>query len=232
MGKFTLAFLLIFMSITGSATALHSQQEYDREKTQLLLDLYQIGVLDFSNFEVPNSPTSNYYVNLRNIISYPDVQRRLITLMEYKAEELSFQSICGVPYAAVPFASNLAYKMEKPLLMRRTNRKKYGYRKKVEGIIVPGSACLVVEDTLCGGTSAMETIEDLVAEGLNVTDCIVVFDRQQGGVEYCGGEGVKMHPLFTISDFMTVLEATGFINADFASAVLDWTRAHQMPGVN
>lgn len=228
-------FFTIFIAlscISGSAAALLEEQDYNREKKQLILELYGLGVLDFENFQDPSLPSSNYYVNFRNVISYPDTLKRLITLMEYQAEQLSFESVCGVPYAAIPYASNLACKLEKPLLMRRVHRKKYGKRKKIEGVIVPHTTCLVVEDVVCGGTSTMETVDDLLNERLNISDCIVVFDRQQGGVEYCAAKGVAMHPLFTIGDFMSVLEEEGVITFDFAQAVIEWAKAHQMPGYN
>lgn len=41
----------------------------------------------------------------------------------------------------------------------------------------------MVEDVITSGKSLLETIDEVENEGLNVSDIVVVLDRQQGGRE-------------------------------------------------
>lgn len=51
----------------------------------------------------------------------------------------------------------------------------------MEGTIVQGTRCLVVEDVISTGGSVLQTAQALRGEGLVVDTAVVLVDRQQGG---------------------------------------------------
>jgi uridine monophosphate synthetase len=91
------------------------------------------------------------------------------------------------------------------MLIRRKEAKAYGTKKLIEGKYNVGDRCLIIEDVVTSGSSIMETVNDLRAEGIVTTDVIVVVDREQGGVKNCTEKGIKMHSIFTLSYLMNVL---------------------------
>jgi len=208
-------------------------RNYTADERNLIIELYDTGVIRFDMEQLTpyantvRSDRSPYYADFRHLISHPTIQKKIIKLLIKKVAELSFDIVCGVPYAALGLAANFSYELSVPLIMRRSDRKTYGTCKKIEGTFRPGMRCLLIDDVITTGSSMLETIQDLEQENLSVTDCLVLFDRQQGGVRRYENRGYTVHPLFTIEDFMNVLQECGKIDQAFAQKVLDWSKRHQ-----
>jgi orotate phosphoribosyltransferase len=65
----------------------------------------------------------------------------------------------------------------------RGSRKEHGLQRWVEGPVVTGMRCLVVEDTVTTGGSTATAIERIREEGLEVVGVAAVVDRLAGGAE-------------------------------------------------
>ncbi|XP_035204451.1 uridine 5'-monophosphate synthase-like [Stegodyphus dumicola] len=172
------------------------------KKTELLLRLVNIGVLKIGEWTLKSGVISPIYVDLRHIIHYPDLVHDIAEAVHQKQVErkLKVDVLCGVPYTALPIASVLSVLHNIPMVLRRKEAKSYGTKKMVEGVLKEGGNCLIIEDIVSSGSSVLETAETLRKEGLIVTDCIVVLNRMQGGLENLEKEGICLHSLFDIHD--------------------------------
>ncbi|XP_042894623.1 uridine 5'-monophosphate synthase [Parasteatoda tepidariorum] len=168
----------------------------------LLTELLNIDVFKVGNFNLKTGGASPIYIDLRHVIAYPKIARKIVGSIKSKVDELNITMdlVCGVPYTSLPTASVYSVLHDIPLIMKRKEAKSYGTMKLLEGIYKQGDRCLIIEDVVVSGSSIIETARVLRKEGLIVTDCIAVLDRNQGGKVNLPKEGIRYHPLFEVCD--------------------------------
>lgn len=182
-------------------------------KEKLIASLYQIGCIQFGEFLLKSGQTSTVYMNLRKIISYPDVMRMVATAMweEIRKNGSPFNLVCGVPYTALPIATCLSLTHNVPMIMRRKEKKDYGTKQSIEGEFQPNQTCLVIEDVITTGGSILETTQDLEAAGLKIHDVIALIDREQGGKANLSRK-YKAHTILTLSEILKSLLSGSLLN--------------------
>jgi uridine monophosphate synthetase len=170
-----------------------------------ILKLYDIGAIKFGSFKLKSGITSPIYIDLRLLVSYPHLLQQIADELWTLQEGLEYDLLCGVPYTALPLATALSLSHGKSMVMRRKEAKTYGTKKPLEGVYKAGQRCLIVEDLITSGASILETVDVLEKEGLQVTDAILVLDREQGAVENLRNRGINVHALFTMSEVVDSL---------------------------
>lgn len=152
-------------------------------------------------------------MNLRKIISYPDILRTVATAM-YEATKMSqYNLVCGVPYTALPIATCLSLDHNVPMIMRRKEKKDYGTKQMIEGIYKAGDRCLVIEDVITTGGSIIETAADLEQEGLDIKDVVVLIDREQGGRENLEKK-YKVYSILTLTEILDTLLKSSLLSKE------------------
>jgi len=195
----------------------------------LALKLHEIEAVKFGQFKLKSGLLSPVYVDLRVIVSHPDVLQAVSDAMwaELQRAGCRFEVMCGVPYTALPIATCMTLRHGTPMLMRRKEVKDYGTKKAIEGHFQPGQRCLVVEDLVTSGGSVMETVQPLHDVGLEVADVVVLIDREQGGRAHLASQGLALHSAFTLSQLLDVLVAHGKVSPQVQANVKAFIAANQ-----
>nr|BAD88794.1 orotate phosphoribosyltransferase and orotidine-5'-monophosphate decarboxylase [Euglena gracilis] len=172
----------------------------------LILRLFDIQAVKFGSFKLKSGITSPIYLDLRVIVSFPDVLAAVAALMWERVKDLQWDHLCGVPYTALPIATVIAVQQSRSMVMRRKEKKEYGTSVLVEGRYTAGQTVLIVEDIITSGASILETAQDLRAAGLQPLHSIVMINREQGGQANIEASGCSVHSVLTLSQVLECLE--------------------------
>lgn len=149
-------------------------------------------------------------------------------LIKYYSAITSYDTLCGVPYTALPIATIISLKTHIPMVMRRKETKNYGTKKLIEGVFQEGSKCLIIEDVVTSGSSIMETAKDLIDAGIRCSDALVLLNREQGGSEFLKTKGITMHALFTLTQLMDYLRVEGCVDETIVKKVQNYISSTQV----
>ncbi|MEB3151049.1 MAG: bifunctional orotidine-5'-phosphate decarboxylase/orotate phosphoribosyltransferase [Sphaerospermopsis sp.] len=178
----------------------------------LILQLFDIGCIMFGEFVQASGATFPYYIDLRKIISNPQVFNQVLSAYEEILKNLTFDRLAGIPYGSLPTATGLSLRLDCPMIFPRKEVKAHGTRRVIEGNFHPGETVAVVDDILISGKSVMEGAEKIQSVGLKVNDIVVFIDHEKGVKDRLKANGYCGHSVLTISEIVTTLHEVGRIN--------------------
>jgi len=177
-------------------------------KDELIKMIFDEECIKFGHFVLTSGKESNYYIDVKKLITNPKALKLIAKLMNDEAQKrgISFDKVAGPELGAVPIATALALETDRPLLIVRKKKKSHGTGKQIEGEITEGDRILLVEDVTTTGGSVLRAAKVLEDEGAKVEAIMVVVDREEGAVESLGEEGYTLIPLVTVSELFEYKE--------------------------
>ena len=171
-----------------------------------LVALLKERSVKWGRFTLASGKESDFYVDAR--LTTLHHEGAAVIAAEVMARLLPGVQAVGGPVTgadpitgAVVAASNGT---SRPLLgfMVRKQPKGHGTRQWVEGIahMAPGTKVCMLEDTVTTGGSVVTAIEHAREAGLDVVQCMVVVDREEGAAERIEATGVRFDALVRRSD--------------------------------
>jgi uridine monophosphate synthetase len=180
----------------------------------LILQLYDIGCVVFGDHVQASGAVFPYYIDLRKIISTPQIFHQIVSAYADILKDLKFDRIAGIPYGSLPTATGLALRMERPMIFPRKEVKTYGAGKLIEGHFQAGETIVVVDDILISGKSVMEGAAKLKSAGLNVEDIVVLIDHEQGVKDKLQVNGYRAHSVLALSEIAQILYQANRIDTE------------------
>jgi len=163
----------------------------------ILRELVKENIIQRGEFKLKSNQTSNIYINLKNIISFPKLNLQICDMIYSKIRDDN-NLICGTPYGAVPFSSYISIKHNIPMIFIRKEKKDYGTKKLVEGNYNQNDRVILIEDVVTSGNSVFETASKLEEHGVIVSQIITVFSRNNN--KCLKFKDIPIEYIFHISD--------------------------------
>ena len=181
--------------------------QYDKE---LLKALIREHALQFGNFTLASGKQASFYLDCRKVTVHPQGANMIGAGLWGVITGSGFtqvpDAVGGLAIGADPItASVVVLAGQRGLATRgfmvRKEAKTHGTGKLVEGPVVSGMTCVIVEDVITSGGSALKAAESAKDAGLQVLGILGVIDRLEGGREAIEQAGYTLTTLLTINDF-------------------------------
>lgn len=174
-------------------------------KRQKLLEAFKSRAFQTGSFVLASGKTSTYYIDSKKALFNSLVIDLLGEVFWEIIYPLKPDSLGGLEVGAIPLtAATLVKSQQNGVAMEgffvRKKAKDHGSKQRIEGVLVPGSKVVIVDDVLTTGGSAMEAVEEVEKIGCKVIAVVCIVDRLQGARELIEPR-CPFIPIFTIRDF-------------------------------
>ncbi|MGJ0509435.1 MAG: orotate phosphoribosyltransferase [Methylocystis sp.] len=210
-----------------------------QETAKALIEVQAVLVNTQKPFITTAGWASPVYIDMRKIISYPRLRRRLVDFAARAIErDIGYESldvVAGGETAGIPFAAWIADSLMLPMQYVRKKPKGFGRNARIEGDLHDNGRALLVEDLATDGGSKKDFVQALRNSGQRCDHVFVFFfyDIFAGAREDLAQLGINLHYLATWRDVLAVARAHRYFPEDalneiesFIADPIAWSAAH------
>ena len=167
-------------------------------RTELAKSIFDTAYLT-GEFLLRSGKISNEYFDKYQFESKPELLEEIAINLATMID-IDFDYLAPLEMGGIPIATALSMIINKPMIFVRKKAKEYGTQKFAEGPSIKGKKLLIVEDVVTSGGQIIISVNQLREEGAVIDTSICVIDRESGGKEALQKEGIKLIPLYTMTE--------------------------------
>ncbi len=195
---------------------------------EYLLEINAIKLSPEQPFTWTSGWHSPIYSDNRLSLSYPKIRNFIKAELGKLIKEKfpTAQAVIGVATAGIAPGALAADELELPFGYVRSEAKKHGMGKQVEGDILAGQKVVVVEDLVSTGKSSLQAVEALRAFGFEVLGMVSIFtygfDASQKAFE-----NAKC-PYFSLSNYNALIDIAqqkGIVKTEQLTQLAEWRKS-------
>lgn len=150
------------------------------QSAEILIDIGSVNFNVKKRFKLTSGKLSPVYCDCRRIISFPSERKKLISFLIKKLKSKdyfkSINNISGGETAGIPFASFVSSKLNLPMTYIRKQKKEFGRKEQIEGIIKEKDEVLLIEDLITDGGSKWDFLKAVKEKKANTRAIAVIFN--------------------------------------------------------
>lgn len=189
--------------------------------------LIEAGCIKFGDFVLKSGLRSPIYVDLRTLQSFPSQKALVLDAYEETLLGLKFDLLAGIPLAAVGFASSLSDRLMIPQITPRMDQKDHGTMAKIDGAYKAGQTAVLIDDLITTSKAKQEAAAVLEADGLKVTDVVVLIERGQGGREQLAKAAYNLHAFTKLAPLMHSYDRNRLVTPEQYAITKDYLDAEE-----
>jgi uridine monophosphate synthetase len=113
--------------------------------------LLEAGCIKFGEFTLKSGMVSPIYIDLRQLVSFPRLLKRVAQAYVAVLDGLKFDRLVGLPYAALPITTAISIQTGWPFIYPRKEAKAYGTKADLEGVYETGERVVIIDDLATTG---------------------------------------------------------------------------------
>jgi orotate phosphoribosyltransferase len=177
------------------------------ETESRLLEILKTKCFTLGEFTLASGDKSRYYIDGKMGEVSSECAYLIGEVLYERTHALDIDAIGGLEVGAVPLttAAVISYhhhggKIEG--FWVRSDAKKHGTKKKIEGNLKRGAKVVIVDDVITRGTSAAEAVDVVRERGCEIVQVLSLVDREAGARELFREDyGLDYRAIFSIRDF-------------------------------
>ena len=188
-----------------------------------ILQLYDCNIIQFGSFTLKTGVISPIYIDFRQVMSNPDLLELCVNALCEKVKQLRGTMVIGVPYGGIVYSTLVSAKLHMPHTLIRKEKKEYGGKKLIEGVLPQSDRCIIIEDVITTGTSVVNTINKIKGSCKDaiMEDIVCLLDRRPNGCSKVTSH-LKIHSLFSIYELLECLYSHEKISNETLGNVLSF----------
>jgi len=175
-------------------------------KKERLLELIRKNTVR-GKIRLSSGRISDYYIDCRMVSLDPEGATLIGEILFDMLKNEDMDAVGGPTLSAVPIITALAvvsYQRGRPIpvFIIRKEKKRYGRRKVIEGLLEKNSRVVIVDDVATTGNSLINAINAVREEGCEVKRVVVIVDREESARDRLREMGYKLESIFNVREIL------------------------------